>query len=100
VKEDELIVEAREVAKKIDEFLIEREESVLSKLIALGGSSEEESFEVQIKAKIDEPNSVIDALMKNEIDILYERHYRQHDAYFFFEDETAGNFALPRRRLY
>lgn len=90
VKEDALIVEAREVAKKIDEFLIEREESVLSKLIALGGSSEEESFEVQIKAKIAEPNSIIDALMENDIDILYERHYRQHDAYFFFEDETQG----------
>jgi 5-methylthioadenosine/S-adenosylhomocysteine deaminase len=90
VKEDVLIVEAREVAKKIDEFLIEREESVLSKLIALGGSSEEESFEVQIKAKIAEPNSIIDALMENEIDILYERHYRQHDAYFFFEDESQG----------
>jgi 5-methylthioadenosine/S-adenosylhomocysteine deaminase len=90
VKEDELIVEAREVAKKIDEFLIEREESVLSKLIALGGSSEEESFEVQIKAKIAESNSIIDALMENDIDILYERHYRQHDAYFFFEDETQG----------
>jgi 5-methylthioadenosine/S-adenosylhomocysteine deaminase len=90
VKENELIVEAREVAKKIDEFLIEREESVLSKLIALGGSSEEESFEVQIKAKIAEPKAIIDALMENEIDILYERHYRQHDAYFFFEDETNG----------
>ncbi len=90
VKEDVLIVEAREVAKKIDEFLIEREESVLSKLIALGGSSEEESFEVQIKAKIAESKSIIDALMENDIDILYERHYRQHDAYFFFEDETQG----------
>lgn len=90
LKEDVLIVEAREVAKKIDAFLIEREESVLSKLIALGGSSEEESFEVQIKAKIAEPKSLIDALMENEIDILYERHYRQHDAYFFFEDESQG----------
>lgn len=90
VKEDELIIEAREVAKKIDEFLIEREESVLSKLIALGGSSEEESFEVQIKAKIAEPKSIIDALMTNNIDILYERHYRQHDAYFFFEDKAQG----------
>ncbi|MBX7170509.1 MAG: amidohydrolase [Pyrinomonadaceae bacterium] len=90
VKENELLIEAREVAKKIDAFLIEREESVLSKLIALGGSSEEESFEVQIKAKIDEPKSIIDGLMENDIDILYERHYRQHDAYFFFEDEKQG----------
>ncbi|HRH44367.1 MAG TPA: amidohydrolase [Pyrinomonadaceae bacterium] len=90
VKEDVLITAAKVVAKRIDEFLIEREESILSKLIALGGSSEEESFEVQIKAKIVEPKTLIDALMENDIDILYERHYRQHDAYFFFEDETQG----------
>lgn len=90
VKEDVLLIEAKEVAKKIDAFLIERENSVLSKLIALGGSSEEESFEVQIKAKIAEPKQLIDALMENNIDILYEKHYRQHDAYFFFDDETQG----------
>ncbi len=52
VNEEELLVQAAEVAKKIDAFLIEREQSVLSKLIALGGSLEQESFEVQVKVKI------------------------------------------------
>ena len=28
--------------------------------------------------------------MRPEIDILYERHYRQHDVYFFFDDESQG----------
>jgi 5-methylthioadenosine/S-adenosylhomocysteine deaminase len=74
----------------MDAFLIEREQSVLSKLIALGGSSEEESFEVQVKVKIAEPDRVVEALMRNEIDIIYERHYRQHDAYFIFDDEAQG----------
>ena len=90
IQEEELLAEAADLAKKIDAFLIGREESVLSKLIALGGSSEEESFEVQIKAKIAETDPIIEALMQNDIDILYERHYRQHDAYFFFEDESQG----------
>lgn len=90
VKEDELLARAADLAGKIDTFLIGREQSVLSKLIALGGSSEEESFEVQIKAKIAEAEPIIRALMQNEIDILYERHYRQHDVYFFFEDESQG----------
>lgn len=90
VKEDELLAQAADLAKKIDAFLIGREQSVLSKLIALGGSSEEESFEVQIKAKIANPDPIIQALMQNDIDILYERHYRQHDVYFFFEDESQG----------
>jgi 5-methylthioadenosine/S-adenosylhomocysteine deaminase len=90
VNEAELLAEAADIAKKIDAFLIEREQSVLSKLIALGGSSEEESFEVQLKVKIPDPAPILQALMRKEIDILYERHYRQHDAYFFFEDESQG----------
>ena len=90
LNEEELLAQAADLAKKIDSFLIEREQSVLSKLIALGGSSEEESFEVQIKVKIAEPDSVVQALMRNEIDILYERHYRQHDVYFEFDDPSQG----------
>jgi 5-methylthioadenosine/S-adenosylhomocysteine deaminase len=90
VKEDELLAEAADLARKIDTFLIGREESVLSKLIALGDSSEEESFEVQIKARIEGSDQIIKALMQNDIDILYERHYRQHDTYFFFEDGSQG----------
>ena len=91
LKEEELLAEAADIARKIDSFLVEREQSVLSKLIALGGSSEEESFEVQVKVKIAEADPVVQALMRNDIDILYERHYRQHDAYFFFEDEAQGS---------
>ena len=90
LNEDELLAHAADLAKKIDAFLIEREQSVLSKLIALGGSSEEESFEVQVQVRIADPDPVVQALMRNEIDILYERHYRQHDIYFFFDDEAQG----------
>ena len=49
--EDELRAAARDVARRIDAFLIQREQSVLQKLIAIGGAAEEESFEVQIKAR-------------------------------------------------
>src|SRR5512147_3020072 len=54
LNEEDLLAQAADLAKKIDTFLIEREQSVLSKLIALGGSSQEESFEVQVKVKIAE----------------------------------------------
>ena len=90
VDEGELLAEAADIAKKIDSFLVDREQSVLSKLIALGGSMEEESFEVQIKVKITEADPIVQALMRDEIDILYERHYRQHDAYFSFDDPSQG----------
>ncbi|HKJ38946.1 MAG TPA: amidohydrolase family protein [Anaerolineales bacterium] len=90
LNEGELLAQATDIARKIDSFLVEREQSVLSKLIALGGSMEEESFEVQVKVKITETDPIVQALMRDEIDILYERHYRQHDAYFSFDDPSQG----------
>jgi len=63
---------------------------VLSKLIALGGSREEESFEVQTKVKITEPDRVVQALKRPEIEITAFKHYRQFDNYFSFEDSAQG----------
>jgi 5-methylthioadenosine/S-adenosylhomocysteine deaminase len=37
-----------------------------------------------------EPDPIIQALMRDEIDIVYERHYRQHDVYFQFDDPSQG----------
>jgi 5-methylthioadenosine/S-adenosylhomocysteine deaminase len=90
LNEEELLAQAAEVAKKIDAFLIEREQSVLSKLIALGGSLEQESFEVQVKVKIAELDPIIQALSNPEIDVIRKRHYHEHDAYFFFDDPAQG----------
>ena len=90
LNEDELLAQAAVIARKIDAFLIEREQSVLSKLIALGGSLEQESFEVQVKVKITEPEQIIQALSQPEIDVIRKRHYREHDAYFFFDDPSQG----------
>jgi 5-methylthioadenosine/S-adenosylhomocysteine deaminase len=88
--EQELIEDAQEYAKKIDAFLIEREQSVLSKLIAIGGAMEEESFEVQAKVHIKDPDSIIDALNKESIEIEYNRHYHEYDTYFFFDNQRQG----------
>jgi 5-methylthioadenosine/S-adenosylhomocysteine deaminase len=90
LKEDELLEQAAEIAKKIDTFLIEREQSVLSKLIALGGSLEQESFEVQVKVRISEPDPIIQALKRPEIAVIRKRHYREHDVYFFFDEPSEG----------
>ena len=90
LNEKELLAQAQEVAKKIDAFLIEREQSVLSKLIALGGSMEEESFEVQVKVKLADPAKVRKGLERPEIEIGRVRHYDQHDTYFFFDDPAQG----------
>jgi 5-methylthioadenosine/S-adenosylhomocysteine deaminase len=88
--ETELVAAANEYARKIDIFLIQREQSVFSKLVALGGSAEEESFEVQVKVKLDDSARVLEALKKPEIEILRKKHYHQHDAYFTFADPVQG----------
>src|SRR5215213_7403098 len=90
LNESELLAQAAEIAKKIDAFLIEREQSVLSKLIALGGSLEQESFEVQVKVKLTEADPILQALNRPEIDVIRKRHYREHDVYFFFDDPSQG----------
>ncbi len=88
--EEALIREAQAYAEKIDKFLIKREQSVLSKLIAIGGAMEEESFEVQAKVRIKDPEAIIASLAREDIQIIYTRHYYEYDTYFFFEDETQG----------
>ncbi|HEY3476950.1 MAG TPA: amidohydrolase family protein, partial [Anaerolineales bacterium] len=90
LNEKELMSQAAEVARKIDIFLIEREQSILSKLIALGGSLEQESFEVQVKVKIADLDPIIQALRQPEIHVIRKRHYHEHDVYFFFEDPAQG----------
>jgi len=69
LNEEELLVKAHGVARKIDAFLIAREQSVLSKLIALGGSMEQESFEVQAKVKLTE-QTVVRAMKRPEVKII------------------------------
>jgi 5-methylthioadenosine/S-adenosylhomocysteine deaminase len=90
LNEAELTAAAQEYAQQMDIFLAARESSVFSKLVALGGSQEEESFEVQVKVKLENPDTVLEALKRPEIQILRHRHYHQHDVYFRFEDRSQG----------
>lgn len=90
LNENELIASSREYARKIDRFLITREQSVLSKLIAIGGAMEEESFEVQIKVPISDPDNVLQVLRGSEIEILRSRHYHEFDTYFLFSETNEG----------
>jgi 5-methylthioadenosine/S-adenosylhomocysteine deaminase len=90
IQTDELFVEAAEFAKRIDAFLVEREKSVLSKLVAIGGASEEESFEVQAKVHIPDPAPVLEAIEREEVEILYRRYYHEFDTYFTFDDPNQG----------
>jgi 5-methylthioadenosine/S-adenosylhomocysteine deaminase len=88
--EADLLAQAAVYAKKIDAFLLVRERSVLSKLVAISNTTEEESFEIQAKVSIEDPAPILAALKKSKVKILRERHYHQFDTYFDFEDSTEG----------
>jgi 5-methylthioadenosine/S-adenosylhomocysteine deaminase len=86
VNEAELLEEAVDYARRIDVFLMQREKSLLSKLLALGEETEEEeSFEVQAKVPVNDVQAVLKALDETGIEILKKRHYKEYDAYFHFE---------------
>jgi 5-methylthioadenosine/S-adenosylhomocysteine deaminase len=87
---NKLIPRAQALAEEIDKFLFKREQSVYSKLIAVGGAEEQESYEVQVKVKVENPQDVIDRLYQSEIEILYYRHYHEYDTYFKFKDPEEG----------
>ena len=88
--EKSLLQQSQVYAEKIDTFLLEREKSVLAKLIAIGGASEEESFEVQIKIPVDDIDMVVKTIEALDLDVLRIRHYRQYDTYFSFSDPDQG----------
>ena len=90
LNEEELLSAASEYARQIDLFLLEREHSVLSKLIAIGGASEEESFEVQVKVSLDDPESVVSEIKQHGLEVLHHRHYHEFDTYFSFTDASQG----------
>ncbi|MBI3243956.1 MAG: amidohydrolase [Chloroflexi bacterium] len=84
IDEAQVATAARDYARRIDVFLINREQSVLSKLIAIGGVTEGESFEVQVKARIHEPEQVLNGLKSEAITLIRKAHYHEYDAYFIF----------------
>jgi 5-methylthioadenosine/S-adenosylhomocysteine deaminase len=113
IETTQLRTQAEGLAARIDTFLLGRENDILSRLLAIGELHQEESFEIQVKARLNSPDQVTDLLSHPEITVVRTSHYRQHDTYFGFEipspsriryreddnmDET-GNFVNVRTRL-
>ncbi len=88
--EKDLIRQSQEYAVKIDRFISKREKSIISKLIAIGGASQEESFEIQVKVALNDPQPFIHKIESSGLKILRSRHYHEYDTYFEFEDNSEG----------
>jgi 5-methylthioadenosine/S-adenosylhomocysteine deaminase len=90
LNEGNLLKTAAEYAQRVDTFLIKREGSVLSKLIAIGGARQEESYEVQIKVRLPDPDPVLEKLNSGEFEVVRKAHYLEYDTYFSFDDPLDG----------
>lgn len=84
--EQSLLAEAADVARRIDAFLVEREESVLSKLLVIGQVAQQKMFEVQVKVLMTEPPAE-DFLDRPELVVLKPSTRLQYDTYFLFDDQ-------------
>lgn len=83
--------EANQMARKIDRFLTQREESVLSKLVAIGGVAQQKSFEVQVKIKNIE-REALETRLRALPDVTFMRNSarNQYDTYFLFDDQPSN----------
>jgi 5-methylthioadenosine/S-adenosylhomocysteine deaminase len=81
---------AREQARRIDAFLGSREVSVLQKLVAIGGAVEQESFEVQVKARIPSADRVLEVISGEDLTVVRASRYHQFDTYWSFADPDQG----------
>jgi 5-methylthioadenosine/S-adenosylhomocysteine deaminase len=88
--EADLLHQAAETARRLDAFLELRESSVLSKLVAIETATEEESFEVQVKVKVPADFPILQRLDNPELEVLYQRRYREYDTYFEFAAADQG----------
>lgn len=90
LNEEELLYAADGYARRIDHFLIERESSVLRKLVAIGGAEQGESFEVQVKARLADDAQVLSVIDSKAVTVIRDVHYHQYDTYFMFADPSQG----------
>src|SRR5919197_5749171 len=81
---------ARGEAARIDTFLSSREVNVLQKLVAVGGAVEQESFEVQVKARVPSEAQVLSVIQSKQVTVVRWSYYHQFDTYWSFDDPDQG----------
>ena len=89
VDEHQVLSQARALARRVNRFFIEREKSVLDKLIAIGGLEQRETFEVQAKGILQEQSTFMQGLEHPAVHITRHTSRDQYDTYFLFGDSTG-----------
>lgn len=91
IDERQIIEQTSKLAADINHFFIARENSVLDKLVAIGGGVElRETFEVQAKGIITSLEDFIESLHKAQLVVTLHTSRNQYDTYFYFNDPSQG----------
>ncbi|MFZ5919097.1 MAG: amidohydrolase family protein [Chloroflexota bacterium] len=90
VNEGEILAEVQRLADRVSGFLVQREKSLLDKLVALGELEQREIFEVQVKAQVRDEEQIVAALNHPDVIMVKESVRNQYDTYLLFDDESAG----------
>jgi len=76
---------AREIAAQINDFMTQREGSLLVKTIAIGGFEQRETFEVQVKVRASDLHAVESRLQELDLEVIKHSVRQQFDTYFLFQ---------------
>lgn len=91
IDEPKVLAEAQAYANRIGDFFAMHSSDVLRKLLATSsGLERSESFEVQVKAILRNPDAIEQFFDHEDVEVLRSTHYRQHDTYFLFNDNNKG----------
>jgi 5-methylthioadenosine/S-adenosylhomocysteine deaminase len=86
-----IMAEAQRIADRVNAFMTRREESLLDKLVAIGGLEWKETFEVQVKGCVESEAAVKEGLAHPDISAVWRSSVRdQYDTYLLFADESQG----------
>jgi len=86
-----VMAEAQRIADRVNTFIMRREESLLDKLVAIGGLEWKETFEVQVKGRVESEAVVKKGLAHPDITAVWRPSVRdQYDTYLLFADESQG----------
>ncbi|MDQ2997396.1 MAG: amidohydrolase family protein [Chloroflexota bacterium] len=94
VDETSVLTRAQAIADRIDSFLAQREDNLLSKIVAISGVHSAEIFEVQLKARISNLDQVLSRLSDPSITITKASERTQYDTYFSFADPRRGRIRI------
>ena len=96
VDETEVIAEAQRVADVVNNFLVQREVNLLDKILAIGGVQQEELFEAQVKAKVDNDGitRIIARMDDPQLTMVKSSQREQYDTYFTWNDAERGRVRI------